>query len=565
MNYIWTIVLGFILSNLIWFVSIINTNNYDQVSPRYISNSFDKDQNPNEVDSVLLKSLKKYIGKYFNEKSKLDIYEGKQIILENNVDIKENVSINENIISEKIKNFMPLKITNSSKISMFIDNENKFIYILKISNERESAHKFEGLVGEVELHYIPVENLINNSDNFDINNFENSFIKKCWNSKFNGRIFGAVSSNDKTSLSIFYRTVIGNTINYRIRFFHNISCNSVEINKSDEFMEERNLNFIRSPKNQTKTESTNESDSEPYYEISESQKSNEILHLKNYFNDQSYDDFSLKGNIPISAMAIKSNVLAYSRDIDYRQFYILRREKDEKTKKVAWKVSFMGPKNDKRQFSYFHSRSLKFANDDVHDYKMLHVALTANSTGVMTYAFLFKANHSQFTEVNNSFNFSEVHYLFTPLIAFSHNNEILFDNSKETFENFNIDNSFEKLKKLMKPTIYSNSNHDSLFFELTKGHLSHLNWDKKDENDYINSFSPENLEKINKISTDENTTNIIIKFENSNSLMYLNKYHESDDNIYFDVYKNVNFRYLPKKYHNNEIITFFLQTIKDKL
>lgn len=498
MTSFWILLSGFFIANLLWFIAILNSSYLEYVNPKFLAHSYDVDKNE-ELESVLLKSFQKHIQRFFknpgkerdkdNYSEKIDLNLANEVFTNSTSDSNsEDAKIGNLNLNEMLRDYQPLKITNSSKLSMFLDKDKQFIYIVKVSNERESPHRFDSKAGEISLYYIPVHNFI--LDPSESGKMENSLIKKCWSSKFYGRIIGAVSSNDKFNLGVFYRLVKGPNINYRIRFFHNISCNNFEIERTDEEMEQKYAEYLK--------------------------RRGDNYHLKDYFNEVSYDDFSLKGNTPVSSMTIKKDVIAYSRDFDYRQFYILRREKNP----LAWKVSLIGPPINKTVHNLFHTNSLKFANDNIHDYKLLHIYVTMNVSGINTYGYVVKANHTDYSgfdhstnstpNVDSDINSDEIplDYSLRRVAKYSIETEVLNLNK---YEDFNIDTSIQKLKRFMKPTVFSNTNHpNNLLFEFKSGTVCIMGWSKKTNSEYFFNLTPDGEDKVSKISADENNENIII-------------------------------------------------------
>lgn len=636
MTSLWIILSGFFFANVVWFLALINSNYLEYVNPKYLASSYDGDQ-PDEIESVLLKSLKKHLGKYFTTSrqnnynsnshkeegfrnrddisSELD-FSNSEIIMKNfnsnssssNNPALEHIKnnfLNKTLLYETVRNYKYLHFTNSSKVSIFLDKDKKNLYILKFTNDVKSPGYYR--MGEISLHYISIKNFLSsnsNSENLNLNSFnsdeilKNSLIRECWSTKIFGKILGAVSSNDKQQLSVYYILSRGNQVNYRIRFFHDMSCENFHIEKSNIEIEQNYLDFLNLKREKQDQISDYYSIDEDEYrktleiedklsEISqENFKYKKKINLKNFpnfFSDESFDDFNLRGNTPITSMAIKNNILAYARSRDFYMYNILRREKKINNEKgndssttsteivsnTIWKVSAQGPLLNRNLFPLYHTNSLKFASDKSHDYKLIQIFLAGNLTeGIKTYAMVYRSNHSEgnltkikinenshekisknYSEpkdlyskeksdlIKNSTDFSENeknnvtsdydnynstlnknNYLF---FIKSRDKEVLNLNEEEKFEDFNIDKSMQKLREIMKPTIYSNSYSDKpgemLLFELYKGYMCLLGWDEKNYEFFyeIQIDGHENI-KVSKISSDESQKNIAIvrKIEN---------------------------------------------------
>jgi len=389
-------------------IAIWNNYSFNSLDPKYVGSSYDPNRKE-ELDSMLLKSVEKYIKKYFKIQASLEETVKKDLSRNSSDFMGESQSDNSSeafLFKEKLKNYQSIKNSESSKFSMFLDKEKENVIILKIANEENKMNKYDTKNGEVILYTIPVENFIpqsafnnknktkinanlsnssnssnsnsNNTDNlnkmnkenftnFDDSNLflqkkkflENSMINECWTSRFFGRIIGAVASADKRKLSVFYSVVKGHTVTYRIRYFHDISCGNNFIKNSDAKMLENFNAYLDSSANSA-DKRKKASFIENYFEITDEadmkvfsgakanegkiddnyknnrnnnfnnnnneQGSSNSHHLekdkvfKNYFDDATYDDFLLKGNTPITAMAIREDVIAYARDLDSRKF-----------------------------------------------------------------------------------------------------------------------------------------------------------------------------------------------------------------------------------------------------
>ncbi len=68
-----------------------------------------------------------------------------------------------------------------------------------------------------------------------------------------------------------------------------------------------------------------------------------------------YDDFIINGTYKINSFAIQKNVISYSRNNDYHNFYLLERIENEGN--VKWVKEYSGIKND---FEFFNIYNLKF-------------------------------------------------------------------------------------------------------------------------------------------------------------------------------------------------------------
>lgn len=596
MTHLWVLVSGFFFANFMCLIAIWNNYSFNSLEPKYVASSYDPNRK-DEMESLLLKSVEKYVKKYFSIKTSLE-ENMRRDLRENNTHFLGELLSNDSdssLFKDKIKNYQTIKNSESSKFSMFLDKEKENVIILKISNEGDKINKYDSKIGEIILYSIPVDNFVpsakksespkrenlNSNTNFSAkkNYIEKSLIKECWSSKFFGRIIGAVASSDKKKLSIFYRVVKGHTVSYRIRYFHDIACNNALIKSSDAIMIENFNNYIDSGAHLKGKSKKANSFIENYFEISDdlNEENNsdfkkiEIHHkisnrksqyhdqnnpkeknLKNYFDDFTYDDFLLKGNTPITAMAIKEDVIAYARDLDYRQYYILKREKKfpkENSNKnnnlnnfncssnfyynesddlkannkveeffeaekntsnysnrnnksnTIWKVSSLGPKIDRKMQPFFHTNSLKFMDDPINDYRLIHIFVSMNTTDVSSYGYLRISNHTDFND-----NFTEFTFTSIPFFRVMFINEIL-----DSSEDFNLERSIKKLKKYLQPTLFSNNfNSKDMIFEFAKSYLLLMHSNSTTGNVHFIRMRPDAKEKISKLHSDMENQNIII-------------------------------------------------------
>ena len=122
----------FIFANIIWFLLVLNNNYSDYVKPAFINSSFDPNKGKEEIESYLLKSFQKHLQKYFKISTERNNFE----------------RIN-NETSELFADKSEFKFSNFSKYSMYLNNDKNDIYILKITNEKESQNRFENKFGGI--------------------------------------------------------------------------------------------------------------------------------------------------------------------------------------------------------------------------------------------------------------------------------------------------------------------------------------------------------------------------------------------------------------------------------
>ena len=220
----------------------------------------------------------------------------------------------------------------------------------------------------------------------------------------------------------------------------------------------------------------------------------------NYFDNDTFDDFSLRGNTPINAMTIKKDIIAYSRDFDYRQLYVLKRISNEEEK--MWKISYLGPHINKKINPFFHTNSLKFLYDEINDYKVLQIYLSVNTSRITITSNVIKANHTIYDENSPK---EENH----TIITFSQ--YLLDDKIITNFEDFNSEAIIKNMKRYMKPTAFSNNNNRNLIFEFFETSVYSLDWNESiNKHSLYEVISGNLVAKIAKISADYQNQHIVI-------------------------------------------------------
>jgi hypothetical protein len=276
--------------------------------------------------------------------------------------------------------------------------------------------------------------------------------------------------------------------------------------------------------------------------------------LVNYFNDNSFDDFAIRGNTPITSMAIKNGILAYSRNYDYKSFYVLRRENGFNR---SWRVSFMGPTIDRKIYPYFHINSLKFIEDDKNDYKIFAVSTAMNMTGIYGILNVIETNHTDYAKGENSTQYISLNYY-----------KVLTQRVLGEDVEFNYDRSIKELKKISTQTVYSQTTNNNFLFEFDSGNLYYLAWDEEhtETSAYYINFIKLN-DKISKIISCDNNQVILIKYENSRDMKYIFRdVNENKTNFYlYEFTKNISFKSLPKKYREREGVAYYLEKIDENI
>ena len=130
-----------------------------------------------------------------------------------------------------------------------------------------------------------------------------------------------------------------------------------------------------------------------------------------------------------------------------------------------------------------------------------------NISGINTYGCVIKANDTNDSSKSSSTYEINHNYSLSQVAKYSIEADILDLNK---YEDFNMENSIQKIKPYLNPTIFSNSNHNNLLFEFKSGAVCMMGWSKKYNRDYIYNLTPDGGKKVSKISADENNENIVI-------------------------------------------------------
>jgi len=456
MTYSCITVAGLIFANFSLILILWNNFSNSIKNPTYLKSSYDKNIKI-ESKSLLLESLNKSlknlisknseISKEVNERNKnylvaklkkiefikkLISKDNLNITLENGLKIIikrieksykfEIKHLINNSKKEEEKN--KIRITENTKISLFLDESKRNVYVFKVTNDGKILNKYlykkdvknlsMNNSGEIALYTIPLKKLINSKEKFQFENIKdkikyslaqifkfnyfsnkktsklNSYIQNCFISNLFGKIIGVVASSNKKSIAVAYEIKTATESLYRIRYIHNIQnfCNKGKkeyqnlqnfqnkiIQEFSDYIDIKGKNINNHNHNFNKL----------YYEISNKknyeEKTSKNMNMPNFFSDEFFDDFSFGINFPIKAMAIKNNILAFAMDNQKFQYTVLKREKNYDLNESLWKVLTQGPVLDQDLFKFFHTNSLKFLEEEYFEnskniYNMIQIITT---------------------------------------------------------------------------------------------------------------------------------------------------------------------------------------------
>lgn len=554
--------LGIILLILFWFSSLFNYSSLiKEAVPKLVYTTLDYNI-IDDINSLILKSIlnnlsnKQTANNSANKENKFNIlYNTSEFRLLKNI-LNNTCLASENHSFEYYNNLSNY-IYNNTSISMFIEDDRKYMNLLLINNveyknkEKSNLNRFENMFGEIAYFQLEMNNVF-------INNNKNIY-KKCWNMGFPGRILGAVGSSDKKILVVYYSYKKGPNTVFRIRVIHNLSCENNNIyNMSNTYFSD----LLFNKKENNELLNTSNFENEDYFYIGNNntniskhnnQYNDNVANNINYFNINTFDDFALHGSSPINSLAVKKDIIIYSRLSDYREFYVLKRNNNNKKQKfyksseknTKWEVVLLGNKFDNYNKRFFFSNSFKIIDSKIHDLILFNINISLNrevNSNVMLSSFIIKANiTSSNKDASNEIDYNSNQSLETiandkiKLLITNSNNiekynissidieEIMFDNEElDEIKNIKYNSLYDYiiyyLKPYIRPTITSNNSINGFSFEFIKGQI--LSLDNKiielNENDefYLHNINSQIVKnsKINKYIQD--ILNKSINYEN---------------------------------------------------
>lgn len=571
--------LSILIFNIVWFSSVFNYPSQEtETIPKFI-HSTKEISNIELIDSFFLKSIYLYqsIKKQESKSQKNQEDETSQL-----QDEQQNVSINEEASKENFLSSKYKLVSNSTKVSMFLSKEKRRINLLSISNLKGGdLPVFDSLTGNIGMQSV-------NLDDYLIKK-ERKVFRNCWSMSIPGRIIGAVASPNKKVLAIFYSITEGPKISFRIRVIHDISCEKAEdlINSAADFNQLSLLDYLSPNSDRFAQNETKKVDRQSYFRIGLSASPNtsdDNKTSRNYFNSNSFDDFSIQDSSPIVSMAIKEGFIIYSRSTDFHEFYILSRV--ESKGEVYWEVKLTGKRIEKENKKFYYSNSFKFMNSVNHDISILQVYISSENDQVflnsrLIYANMTKAeendSNSELTlsnpEESLQLNSGEIDYT---MITQTDLKELVLNSIGSASKNSESSEVEMKelvalIKQYMKATNYSSNSSPSMIYELFKGYLISLDWNFKTQQydgfELVSKYkSSSKLADLTRIFNDEDNRNILLKLK-GNNMYYINREFEAGENTrnVYEYFQPVNFKHLHKSIRNQEFVNVLFERIDDKM
>ena len=204
----------FILFNIIWFMAMWGSTFSNEIIPKFIASSYDKNATI-DFDSMMLKSLNKLISKYFSEPTLISKHVG---------DLPTgNLTLLSRKSKEKVTNHFTTNSNYKYTISLNEDKSKINIMCYKTLNQSYT---------EIDLYQIEIDNfVIENKAQFSLNK---AIIKKKWSMSLPGMIKKKSLSNHKKSLIIAYKVTKGNVITYRLRYVNDINFYNTSNSETNE-------------------------------------------------------------------------------------------------------------------------------------------------------------------------------------------------------------------------------------------------------------------------------------------------------------------------------------------
>ena len=519
------------------------------VLPKFISASY-MENLEFQFNSILLNTMKKYIDTHFNGSSSLlpnlvgdlPIYDkSKNYIQSSYFDIKEEQKkiLNEIKLNKNYKAKIP--ISNDSKYFLFPNSDKTKMYIIifylekikKTPEHDKTNNYFFTKLSKVSLYEISINNFI---INYQIEfSFKYAFFKQNWKIDIPGIIMKHSFSNDYEQLVLVYKNIINNNqLKYNLVY--------IDIKKGE-------------------------------------------------FNNNFYDFIELTGNLKINSLAVKKNLIIYSRKYDLYKLNFLFKNNDNN----QW-INTNQEKIDPFLEPFNIIADLKFITDNSNINRsnyyekntfLLIKGIKCNETGIQLYMNLSNINYVNLfnKNTNNKLISEKISFLteFLPPALFERKNYDVFDkNYTFNMDNLEIFELNERLKDFREPMVfnkYLQKNNEpnflsyiflsslSTYFHILLNDNYFYNITENDYNEDL--FLIRSEEKIYKICGKDY---YVIEYGDnklslgtSKSFDKKNKNKENENaTLSLDI-RRISFVDLPKVFKPNKILDYYFDFFNDKL
>ena len=501
----------FILFNIIWFMAMWGSTFSNEIIPKFIASSYDKNATI-DFDSMMLKSLNKLISKYFSEPTLISKHVG---------DLPTgNLTLLSRKSKEKVTNHFTTNSNYKYTISLNEDKSKINIMCYKTLNQSYT---------EIDLYQIEIDNfVIENKAQFSLNK---AIIKKKWSMSLPGMIKKKSLSNDKKSLIIAYKVTKGNVITYRLRYVNDI-------------------NFY----NTSNSENNEKILYKEYKKYLDRENSSKRFTFNFIQNDDefSFDDFAIDGNTAINSISVDKDAIVYNRNVDYYRYVYLRKDNNNR----QWNIIYKGEKTSDSNLNYIHTNSITFLSNKV----LIRNELTVSQHGI--YALVSSLHIKNDTVISKN------------ILKYKINDNTLSQMTKESFSIEHSVKKINKYIKHTKFSNNMASSINGVIEEMNHGILYYISYDNKTD-EVKSSLLSAGSEKVRAISADSTLENIIVQYSNNNfAYMNLNDSNsiKSDNDIEFPEFqgdhvkmRNIIFTSLPKRFRKQKILSFFIDKFDEKM
>lgn len=501
----------FILFNIIWFMAMWGNTFSNEIIPKFIASSYNKNATI-DFDSMMLKSLNKLISKYFSEPTFISKHVG---------DLPTG---NLTLLSRKSK----VKITNN-----FTTNSN-YKYTISLNEDKSKINimcfkTVNQSYTEIDLYQIVIDNfIIENKSQFSL---DKATINKKWTMSVPGMIKKKNLSNDKKSLIIAYKVTKGNVITYRLRYVN-------DINKYDTVNSEKNDKMLYKEYNK-------------YLEMEHSSKRFTFNLISNK-DECSFDDFVIDGNTAINSIAVDNDAIVYNRNVDYYRYVYLRKDNIKK----EWNIIYKGEKTTDTHVNYIHTNSITFLSKNV----LIRNELSISQHGIYALVSSLHIKDDSITSKN--------------ILKYKINDNTLSQMTKESSSIEHSVKKINKYIKHTKFSNNMASSINGVIEEMNHGILYYISYDNKTD-EVKSSLLSAGSEKVKAISADSSLENIIVQYSNNNfAYMNFNDSNsiKTDNDIEFPEFqgdhvkiRNIVFNSLPKRFRKQKILSFYIDRFDDKM
>jgi hypothetical protein len=271
-----------------------------------------------------------------------------------------------------------------------------------------------------------------------------------------------------------------------------------------------------------------------------------------YDSNSTYDDFPLKGTLPINEIDVIDNYIIYTRNTSPYLYMCVRLPNTMWQCNNIKNTSLLTSIPNKKAMTYLNYISgVKFVRSSPpNDVNVFILSLIISSKGIFVNGdiVLLKPSNNSLDVYNIDSINSIIHTQLDKTDSNSYNN----NNEHSSMDYiYNMDIAIKKLTKFFQSSVLvsNNYNNNKLLFEFFYGTLCLLN---QNASDFEVIDDSEN--KIDYISSDKKYEHILVKYKNSDMYYY-----------YGSLKKIVSFNNMPKRYHSTmAMIGFAFEVFEER-